>query len=43
MSLSAHVTNIWKAAQNVENRVVLGGYGSLKVIGNVTIRLPIQI
>jgi len=26
------------AVQNAENGVVLGGYGSLKVIGNATIR-----
>jgi len=27
---------IWKAVQNVENGVVWGGQGLLKVIGNVT-------
>jgi len=35
------LTKTWKAVQmqkNVENRVVWGGYGSLKVIGNVTIQ-----
>jgi len=26
------------AVQNAENGVVLGGYGALKIIGNVTIR-----
>jgi len=26
------------AVQNAENEVVWGGYGALKVIGNVTIR-----
>jgi len=26
------------AVQNAENRVVLGGYGALKVMGNATIQ-----
>ena len=38
MSLSAPVTKIWKAVQNVEIGGSLGHLGSLKVIGNVTIR-----
>jgi len=36
--LTTPITKIWKAVQNVEIGVVWGGYGSFKVIGNVTIR-----
>jgi len=36
--LTTAITKTWKAVQNVEIGVVWGGYGSLKVIGNVTIR-----
>jgi len=29
---------LWEAVQNVQIGLVSGGYGSLKVIGNVTVR-----
>jgi len=37
-SLGSPVTKLWMAVRNAENGVVWGGYGALKVNGNVTIR-----
>jgi len=35
--LYSPTTKVWKAMQNVEIGVILGGYGWPKVIGNITI------
>ena len=36
--ITSPVTEIWKALQNIENGVVLGGQGLRKVIENNVIR-----